>query len=183
MWRDVQLCEQIRPWATLACCWDVKQPPSNTTTVIHCSSFTQNSHSTSLTRVLTSLAVLVYSLYVHDDSTDYHLEATAGWYLGGCCKLSRGPGRCTVNWKRPPSPLPPPPPPLLRHIHHLCPSGAANHPNHDDDVGLHGTPSGEWGRAATATTTTIITDITSTTTNITTSSPPLPSPTRPYQRR
>ena len=26
MWQHVQLCEQIRPWDTPACCWDVKQP-------------------------------------------------------------------------------------------------------------------------------------------------------------
>ena len=26
MWQHVELSEQIRPWDTLACCWDVKQP-------------------------------------------------------------------------------------------------------------------------------------------------------------
>ena len=26
VWQHVQLSEQIRPWDTLACCWDVKQP-------------------------------------------------------------------------------------------------------------------------------------------------------------
>ena len=26
VWQHVQLSEQIRPWETLACCWDVKQP-------------------------------------------------------------------------------------------------------------------------------------------------------------
>ena len=26
MWQHVKLSEQIRPWDTLACCWDVKQP-------------------------------------------------------------------------------------------------------------------------------------------------------------
>ena len=26
VWQHVQLSEQIRPWDTLACCWEVKQP-------------------------------------------------------------------------------------------------------------------------------------------------------------
>ena len=26
VWQHVKLSEQIRPWDTLACCWDVKQP-------------------------------------------------------------------------------------------------------------------------------------------------------------
>ena len=26
VWQHVKLSEQIRPWGTLACCWDVKQP-------------------------------------------------------------------------------------------------------------------------------------------------------------
>ena len=26
VWQHVQLSEQTRPWDTLACCWDVKQP-------------------------------------------------------------------------------------------------------------------------------------------------------------
>ena len=29
MWQHVKLSEQIRPWGTLACCWDVKQPSNN----------------------------------------------------------------------------------------------------------------------------------------------------------
>ena len=29
VWQHVKLCEQIRPWDTLACCWDVKQPTNN----------------------------------------------------------------------------------------------------------------------------------------------------------
>ena len=29
MWQHVELSEQIRPWDTLACCWDVKQPTNN----------------------------------------------------------------------------------------------------------------------------------------------------------
>ena len=31
MWQHVQLSEQIRPWDTLACCWDVKQPTDKQT--------------------------------------------------------------------------------------------------------------------------------------------------------
>ena len=29
MWQHVKLSVQIRPWDTLACCWDVKQPTNN----------------------------------------------------------------------------------------------------------------------------------------------------------
>ena len=29
-WQHVKLSEQIRPWDTLACCWDVKQPINQT---------------------------------------------------------------------------------------------------------------------------------------------------------
>ena len=29
VWQHVKLCEQIRPWDTLACCWDIKQPANN----------------------------------------------------------------------------------------------------------------------------------------------------------
>ena len=29
VWQHVKLSEQIRPWDTLACCWDVKQPTNN----------------------------------------------------------------------------------------------------------------------------------------------------------
>ena len=31
MWQHVKLFEQIRPWDTLACCWDVKQPTNKQT--------------------------------------------------------------------------------------------------------------------------------------------------------
>ena len=31
VWQHVQLSEQISPWDTLACCWDVKQPTNNQT--------------------------------------------------------------------------------------------------------------------------------------------------------
>ena len=31
MWLHVQLPEQIRPWGTLACCWDVGQPTNKQT--------------------------------------------------------------------------------------------------------------------------------------------------------
>ena len=29
VWQHIKLSEQIRPWATLACCWNVKQPTNN----------------------------------------------------------------------------------------------------------------------------------------------------------
>ena len=32
VWQHLQLYEQICPWHTLACCWDVKQPTSNNVT-------------------------------------------------------------------------------------------------------------------------------------------------------
>ena len=32
MWQHVKLSEQIRPWDTLACCWDVRQPTNKQTT-------------------------------------------------------------------------------------------------------------------------------------------------------
>ena len=32
VWQHVQLPEQIHPWDTLTCCWDVKQPTNNITT-------------------------------------------------------------------------------------------------------------------------------------------------------
>ena len=35
MWQHVKLSEQIRPWGTLACCWDVKQP-TNKQTLMMC---------------------------------------------------------------------------------------------------------------------------------------------------
>ena len=35
MWQHVKLSVQIRPWDTLACCWDVKQP-TNKQTAGHC---------------------------------------------------------------------------------------------------------------------------------------------------
>ena len=31
LWQHVKLSEQIRPWYTLACCWDVKQPTKKQT--------------------------------------------------------------------------------------------------------------------------------------------------------
>ena len=31
MWQHVKLSEQIGPWDTLACCWDVKQPTNTNT--------------------------------------------------------------------------------------------------------------------------------------------------------
>ena len=31
MWQHVKLSEQIRPWDTLTCCWDVKQPTKKQT--------------------------------------------------------------------------------------------------------------------------------------------------------
>ena len=31
MWQHIKLSEQIRPWDTLACCWDVKQSTSKQT--------------------------------------------------------------------------------------------------------------------------------------------------------
>ena len=31
MWQHVKLSVQIRPWDTLACCWDVKQPTNKQT--------------------------------------------------------------------------------------------------------------------------------------------------------
>ena len=34
MWQHVNLSEQIRPWDTLACCWDVKQPTNKQTSVV-----------------------------------------------------------------------------------------------------------------------------------------------------
>ena len=34
MWQHVNLSEQIRPWGTLACCWDVKQPTNNSITEV-----------------------------------------------------------------------------------------------------------------------------------------------------
>ena len=33
MWQHVKLSEQIRPWDTLACCWDVKQPTNKQTSM------------------------------------------------------------------------------------------------------------------------------------------------------
>ena len=35
-WQHVKLSEQIRPWDTLACCWDVKQPTNKLTPVPVC---------------------------------------------------------------------------------------------------------------------------------------------------
>ena len=35
MWQHVKLSEQIRPWDTLACCWDVKQPTNKQTLNAH----------------------------------------------------------------------------------------------------------------------------------------------------
>ena len=32
VWQHVKLSEQIRPWDTLACCWDVKQPTNQSPT-------------------------------------------------------------------------------------------------------------------------------------------------------
>ena len=32
MWQHIKLSVQIRPWDTLACCWDVKQPTNEQTT-------------------------------------------------------------------------------------------------------------------------------------------------------
>ena len=29
VWQHIKLSEQIRPWDTLACCWDVKRPTNN----------------------------------------------------------------------------------------------------------------------------------------------------------
>ena len=31
VWQHVKLSEQVRPWDTLACCWDVKQPTNQPT--------------------------------------------------------------------------------------------------------------------------------------------------------
>ena len=31
VWQHVQVCEQIRPWDTLPCCWDVNQATKNKT--------------------------------------------------------------------------------------------------------------------------------------------------------
>ena len=38
VWQHVKLSEQIRPWDTLACCWDVKQPTNNNsvTSILDC---------------------------------------------------------------------------------------------------------------------------------------------------
>ena len=33
-WQQVKLSEQIRPWDILACCWDIKQPTNNNTTLL-----------------------------------------------------------------------------------------------------------------------------------------------------
>ena len=35
MWQHVKLSVQIRPWDTLACCWDVKQPTNKQTNKPH----------------------------------------------------------------------------------------------------------------------------------------------------
>ena len=40
VWQHVQLSEQICPWDTLACCWDVKQPSNNQTNQCACSWYT-----------------------------------------------------------------------------------------------------------------------------------------------
>ena len=34
MWQHVKLSVQIRPWDTLACCWDVKQPTNKQTPLL-----------------------------------------------------------------------------------------------------------------------------------------------------
>ena len=36
MWQHVKLSEQIHPWDTLACCWDVKQPTNKQTLLCTC---------------------------------------------------------------------------------------------------------------------------------------------------
>ena len=33
VWQHVKLCKQIRPWDTITCCWDVKQPTNKQTIV------------------------------------------------------------------------------------------------------------------------------------------------------
>ena len=33
VWQHIKLSEQIRPWDTLTCCWDIKQPTNNFTSV------------------------------------------------------------------------------------------------------------------------------------------------------
>ena len=36
VWQHIKLSEQIRPWDTLACCWDVKQPTNKTLAGLKC---------------------------------------------------------------------------------------------------------------------------------------------------
>ena len=35
LWQHVKLSVQIRPWETLACCWDIKQPTNKTFSRTH----------------------------------------------------------------------------------------------------------------------------------------------------
>ena len=34
VWQHIKLSEQTRPWGTLACCWDIKQPTNKQTVVV-----------------------------------------------------------------------------------------------------------------------------------------------------
>ena len=39
VWQHVKLSEQICPWDTLVCCWDIKQPTNNNNPVLNVTSF------------------------------------------------------------------------------------------------------------------------------------------------
>ena len=77
VWQHIKLSEQIRPWGTLACCWDVKRPTNKLlflTFLDHCPHYP----------VCRSLLSLFHPASVFLDPYEYHTDlcnelCLAGW--------------------------------------------------------------------------------------------------------
>ena len=104
VWQHVKLLEQIRPWDTLACCWDVKQPTNKLTPVWAHQDMDISEHGH--IRLITASA----SVGVLDCRSPCVWIQHTGWSRV-CVLISRTYSWCTFNISSPPPPPPRPSPP------------------------------------------------------------------------
>ena len=78
MWQHVQLSEQIRPWDTLACCWDVKQqttnqppfPLSNHTSDLNIGTLVDEEYEGEKKKMMMMMPLLVMTIIMMTDDDD-----------------------------------------------------------------------------------------------------------------
>ena len=136
VWQHVQLSEQIHPWDTLACCWDIKQPTNNN--ALFCPALSSNSSSSSSVFSAISLGFVIwgeiFALVTVSNPRGSHIPSSWMWTVmtnpvyfvqhpyppwapcGGSPWPGR-PGQFPLQWLQP----------LLRHAQRLPEAQAAGH--------------------------------------------------------